>query len=141
MNINFFAKLAARNIRSNKQIYLPYVLSSTMTVAMFFLMASLSTNEFVRERSSTLPTLFGFGTVIIGLFSFIFILYTNSFLIKRRKKEIGLYGILGLGKKHVAKILLLEMIATSLVSLVTGLITGQIFGKLFFMILNYLLNF
>lgn len=141
MNTNFFAKLAARNIRSNKQIYLPYVLSSAMTVAMFFLMVSLLTNDFVKERSSTLPTLFGFGAVIIGLFSFIFILYTNSFLIKRRKKEIGLYGILGLGKKHVAKVLFIEMIATSLFSMVAGLITGQVFGKLFFLFLNYLLNF
>ncbi|MGX7393503.1 FtsX-like permease family protein [Carnobacterium mobile] len=140
MNTKFFAKLAVRNIRSNKQTYLPYVLSSIMTVAMFFLMVSLLTNEFVQGRSSTLPMLFGFGAVVVGIFSFIFILYTNSFLIKRRKKEIGLYGILGLGKKHVAKVLLLEMVLTSFFSIVAGLITGQVFGKLFFMSLNYLLN-
>lgn len=140
MNTKFFAKLAVRNIRSNKQTYLPYVLSSIMTVAMFFLMVSLLTNEFVQGRSSTLPMLFGFGAVVVGIFSFIFILYTNSFLIKRRKKEIGLYGILGLGKKHVAKVLLLEMALTSFFSIAAGLITGQVFGKLFFMSLNYLLN-
>ncbi|WP_313469396.1 FtsX-like permease family protein [Carnobacterium sp.] len=140
MNTKFFAKLAVRNIRSNKQTYLPYVLSSIMTVAMFFLMVSLLTNEFVQGRSSTLPMLFGFGAVVVGIFSFIFILYTNSFLIKRRKKEIGLYGILGLGKKHVAKVLLLEMALTSFFSIVAGLITGQVFGKLFFMFLNYLLD-
>lgn len=84
--------------------------------------------------------LFGFGAVVVGIFSFIFILYTNSFLINRRKKEIGLYGILDLGKKHVAKVLLLEMVLTSFFSIVAGLITGQVFGKLFFMSLNYLLN-
>ncbi|MEG0289151.1 MAG: FtsX-like permease family protein [Carnobacterium sp.] len=140
MNTKFFAKLAVRNIRSNMQTYLPYVLSSTMTVAMFLLMVSLLTNEFVQGRSSTLPMLFGFGAVVVGIFSFIFILYTNSFLIKRRKKEIGLYGILGLGKKHVAKVLMLETVLTSFFSIVAGLITGQVFGKLFFMFLNYMLN-
>lgn len=140
MNTKFFAKLAVRNIRSNMQTYLPYVLSSIMTVAMFFLMVSLLSNEFVQGRSSTLPMLFSFGAIVVGAFSFIFILYTNSFLIKRRKKEIGLYGILGLGKKHVAKVLMLEMVLTSFFSIIAGLITGQVFGKLFFMFLNYMLN-
>ncbi|WP_192986552.1 FtsX-like permease family protein [Carnobacterium mobile] len=140
MNTKFFAKLAVRNIRSNMQTYLPYLFSSTLTVAMFFLMISLISNDFVQGRSSTLPMLFSFGAIVIGIFSFIFILYTNSFLIKRRKKEIGLYGILGLGKKHVARVLLLEMLMTSFVSIIAGLITGEVFGKLFFMLLNYMLN-
>ena len=140
MNTKFFAKLAVRNISSNMQTYLPYLFSSTLTVAMFFLMISLISNDFVQGRSSTLPMLFSFGAIVIGIFSFIFILYTNSFLIKRRKKEIGLYGILGLGKKHVARVLLLEMLMTSFVSIIAGLITGEVFGKLFFMLLNYMLN-
>jgi len=97
--------MALRNIKSNKQLYIPFLLSSTAIIAMFFLMVSLMTNKFVQERSSSLPTLFMIGVVVIGIFPVIFILYKNSFLIKRRKKEIGLYGILGLEIKHVAKIL------------------------------------
>src|SRR5690606_38817058 len=92
------------------------------------------------ERSSVLPTLFAMGTIVIGIFSFIFILYINSFLIKRRKKEIGLYGILGLEKKHVAKILFFETLITTFVSIAGALIVGQVFGRLFFMLLNYLLR-
>lgn len=140
MNNRFFSSLALRNIKSNRQLYIPYLLSSTTIIMMFFLMVSLLTNEFVQERSSSLPTMFLIGVVVIGIFSFIFILYTNSFLIKRRKKEIGLYGILGLEKKHVAKILFFETVFTSLLSIAAGLVTGMIFGRLVFMLLNYLLR-
>ncbi|MGI2329038.1 FtsX-like permease family protein [Planococcus sp. YIM B11945] len=140
MNNRFFSTLALRNIRSNKQLYIPYLLSSLTIVAMFYLMASLLTNKFVQERSSSLPMLFMIGCVVIGIFSVIFILYTNSFLIKRRKKEIGLYGILGLEKKHVAKILFFETLFTSLVSIAAGLLAGLIFGRLFFMLLNFMLR-
>ncbi|WP_106532183.1 FtsX-like permease family protein [Planomicrobium soli] len=140
MNSRFFSSLALRNIRSNKQLYIPYLLSSTAIIMMFYLMASLMTNKFVQERSSSLPTLFGIGVIVIGIFSVIFILYTNSFLIKRRKKEIGLYGILGLEKKHVAKILFFETFFTSILSIAAGLMAGLIFGRLVFMLLNYLLR-
>ena len=140
MNNRFFSSLALRNIKSNKQLYIPYLLSSTAIIMMFYLMASLLTNKFVQERSSSLATLFMIGVVVIGIFSVIFILYTNSFLIKRRKKEIGLYGILGLEKKHVAKILFFETLFTSLLSIAAGLLAGLIFGRLVFMLLNYLLR-
>ncbi|MBM7578235.1 FtsX-like permease family protein [Jeotgalibacillus terrae] len=140
MNNRFFSSLALRNIKSNKQLYIPFLLSSTAIISMFFLMVSLLTNKFVQERSATLPTLFMIGVVVIGLFSVIFILYTNSFLIKRRKKEIGLYGILGLEKKHIAKILFFESLFSSLLSIVAGLLTGLLFGRLAFMLLNFMLR-
>lgn len=140
MNNRFFSSLALRNIKSNKQLYIPFLLSSTAIIAMFFLMVSLMTNRFVQERSSSLPTLFMIGVVVIGIFSVIFILYTNSFLIKRRKKEIGLYGILGLEKKHVAKILFFESLFSSLLSIAAGLLTGLLFGRLAFMLLNFMLR-
>ncbi|MDQ0428666.1 putative ABC transport system permease protein [Planomicrobium stackebrandtii] len=140
MNNRFFSSLALRNIKSNKQLYIPYLLSSITIIMMFYLMASLLDNEFVQERSSSLSPLFVLGTVVIGIFSVIFILYTNSFLIKRRKKEIGLYGILGLEKKHVAKILFFETVFTSILSIAAGLVGGLIFGRLFFMLLNYMVR-
>ncbi|MFD1032341.1 FtsX-like permease family protein [Metaplanococcus flavidus] len=140
MNNRFFSSMALRNIKSNKQLYIPYLLSSTSIITMFFLMVSLMTNKFVQERSATLPYLFMIGVVVIGLFSVIFVLYTNSFLIKRRKKEIGLYGILGLEKKHVAKILFFETLFSSLLSIVAGLLAGLLFGRLVFMLLNFMLR-
>src|SRR5690606_20958409 len=140
MNNRFFSSLALRNIKSNKTLYIPYLLSSIAIIMMFYLMASLLANQFVQERSSALPTLFSLGVIVIAIFSVIFILYTNSFVIKKRKKEIGLYGILGLEKRHVAKILLFETMFTSVTSILTGLVAGLVFGRLFFMLLNYLLK-
>ena len=133
MTKQLFAKLAIKNIRSNKQIYVPYILASIATVAMFYLMTSLVYNDFLMERSSLLPMMFMLGSVVIGVFSFIFIMYTNSFLIKRRKKEIGLYAILGMKKKHVAFVLLLESLITSLGSILIGIISGQIMGRFVFL--------
>ncbi|AZP05693.1 ABC transporter permease [Jeotgalibaca ciconiae] len=119
---------------------MPYMISSVLTVAMFSQMVALLTNEFVQERNPTLSTLFSLGAIVIGLFSFIFTMYTNSFLIKRRKKEIGLYGILGLEKKHVGRILFLETIIVGFGSILIGLLIGLLFGRLFFLLLNYLLQ-
>ncbi|MBC9825540.1 FtsX-like permease family protein [Carnobacterium inhibens] len=141
MNKGFFSKLALRNIKSNKQIYLPYIFASIATVAMFYMMVALMGNKFVQTRNASLPMFFTVGAVVIGVFSFLFILYTNSFLIKRRKKEIGLYAILGMKKKHVSRILTIESLVTSSFSIIVGLIVGHLLGELAFLVLNYALKF
>ena len=106
---------------------------------MFILMASLMTNEFVRERSTSLTQLFAMGVIVIGVFSLIFIFYTNSFLMKRRKKELGIYNILGL-KKHVARVIAFETFIVSSFSIIVGILVGILFGQLVFLFLNYLLQ-
>ncbi|MER2226868.1 MAG: ABC transporter permease [Carnobacterium sp.] len=141
MNRGFFSKLALRNLKSNKQIYLPYIFASIATVAMFYMMVALMGNKFVQTRNASLPMFFTVGAVVIGVFSFLFILYTNSFLIKRRKKEIGLYAILGMKKKHVSRILTIESLVTSSFSIIVGLILGHLLGELAFLVLNYVLKF
>lgn len=141
MNRSFFSKLALRNIKSNKQIYLPYIFASIATVAMFYMMVALMGNKFVQTRNASLPPMFAVGAVVIGVFSFLFILYTNSFLIKRRKKEIGLYAILGMKKNHVSRILTIESMVTSSLSIFLGLIVGHLLGELVFLVLNYVLKF
>lgn len=140
MGTNFSLKLAWRNIQSNKQIYLPYTLAAIITVAMFQMMSSLMLNPFVQERSSMLIQLFGLGTVVVALFTIIFIFYTNSFLMKRRKKELGLYNVLGLEKKHVRRILWIESSMIGAFSIVVGIIVGNLLGQLGFLFLNYLLK-
>lgn len=141
MNKFFFSKLALRNLKSNKQIYFPYIFASIATVAMFYMMVALRENKFIQTRSDTLSLLFALGAIVVGVFSFIFILYTNSFLIKRRKKEIGLYAILGMKKSHVSRILAIESIVTSFFSIVVGLMVGHLLGELAFLVLNYALKF
>ncbi|HLR92272.1 MAG TPA: ABC transporter permease, partial [Atopostipes sp.] len=140
MKRNFSLKMAWRNIQSNRQLYIPYLLSSIVTVAMFHMMASLMTNDYVQERSSTLPTLFAMGTFVVAIFSIVFIFYANSFLVKRRKKEWGLYSILGLEKKHIARILITETLIVGGINILVGLLVGILFGQLSFMFLNYLLQ-
>ena len=81
------------------------------------------------------------GTIIVGLFSVIFLFYTNSFLIKRRNKELGLFNILGMEKKHIAKVLFWETILVFLVSIIIGLLGGIVLSKLMFLLLLKLLNF
>src|SRR5690554_3168180 len=125
----FSTKLAWRNIQSNKQVYLPYTLAATITVSMFQMMISLILNDFVQDRSSTLVQLFAMGAIVIGLFSLIFIFYTNSFLMKRRKKELGLYNILGLEKKHIRKVLLLENVMIGAISIALGIFVGNVLGQ------------
>ncbi|WP_373761446.1 FtsX-like permease family protein, partial [Jeotgalibaca porci] len=141
MKNNFYFKMALRNIRANKQLYLPYGISALLTVSMLFQMLSLMSNKFEGMRGvDSLILLFRFGSVIIGIFSLIFLLYTNSFLIKRRKKEVGLYGILGLEKRHVARILFLESLLVGTMTILLGLGLGALLGQLLFLFLNYLLK-
>ena len=137
---SFSLKLAWRNIKSNRQLYVPYIFSSIISIAMFHMMSSLLTNDFVQGRSATLPTLFGMGTVVIAIFSVIFIFYTNSFLMKRRKKELGLYNILGLEKKHISRVLAMESIIVGGSSIFAGITIGLLLGQLMFMFLNFLLQ-
>ena len=90
---------------------------------------------------TSMKNLLGFGTYVIAIFSVIFLFYTNSFLIKRRKKEFGLFNILGMEKKHIARIMIWEAFFVFIVSLIVGLVTGITGSKLMFLLLLNLINF
>lgn len=77
---------------------------------------------------------------MIVVFAVIFLFYTNSFLIKRRKKEIGVYNILGMGKRHIARMMAVETILTAGISILGGLVFGIIFGKLMYLLLLKILH-
>ena len=139
----FYAKLAAENIRKNAQVYVPYMLTSLATVMMYYLIHSLSGNTGLEKMSggSTVQLMLSFGNIVVGLFSIIFLLYTNSFLIKRRKKEFGLFNVLGLEKKHIARIMMYETIYIGIISIVGGLLGGVLLSKLMFLLLLKFLRF
>jgi len=143
LNKTLYLKLAITNIKANGKTYFPYVITCICTIMMFYIMHSLSINKGLEgvSGSDALKTILYFGTIVIGIFSAIFLFYINSFLIKRRKKEIGLYNILGLGKKHIAIVLFYENVFISLISLVIGLIGGVILNKLMFLVLLKILDF
>ena len=93
MKNNFYLRLALGNIRKNGKFYIPFLLTCVAAAAMFFNMCSIFTNDTLASRQDV-RTVLGLGVIIIALFSIIFLFYTNSFLIKRRKKELALYNIL-----------------------------------------------
>ena len=140
MNKLFYPKLAVTNIKKNSRTYIPYMITCVCTIMMFYIMHAISINKGV-ESSASLGAILQMGTIVIGIFSVLFLFYTNSFLIKRRKKELGLYNILGMEKKHIALVLLFENIFVSLISLVLGLSGGVALSKLMFLLLLKLMHF
>ena len=138
-----YPRLAFDNIRKNARTYIPYILTCSFTIAMFYIMKSLSLNKGIEnvQGGSTILTMLELGTYIIAIFVCIFLFYTNSFLIKRRKKELGLYCVLGMEKRHVALVLFFETLFTAIVCLILGLLFGILFARLMFLALLYILDF
>ena len=131
---------AKRNLHANRLLEIPFVLSIGIMFLLFNIMVSLLSNHYVLTRHADLPSVIQFGVVIIAIFTFIFVMYANGFLIKRRNKEFALYGILGLEKKHIRKILFIEYFVLFICALIIGVIGGYIFGKVTFIALNYLMK-
>lgn len=137
MKRGFYLKLAATNVRKNGKIYTPYLLMCTFITAMYFMILSLSINDGLSRMrgGSSVQQLLSIGVGIVGFFSVLFIFYINSFLMKRRKKEFGLYTILGMEKKHLVHVVFWENFYVSALSLVFGLLLGVVFNKLCFLLL------
>ncbi len=143
MNKFFYAKLAGVNIRKNAKVYVPYLLTCIFTVAAYYMMSALSMNpgiENMKLGSGSLRVCLQLGVWVISLFSVIFIFYTNSFLMKRRKKEIGLYNVLGMGKGHLSRMIFYETLYIAVVSLVVGFGLGILLDKTAFLILANLME-
>ena len=139
---NFYIRLAVSNIKKNKPVYYPFFLTNVLSVMIFYVMASIQNQTII----ATLPGSYIFvqflkvGVVMTGMFAGVFLLYTNGLLIRQRKKELGLYTIFGLEKKHIAKVLMLESLLLTTAGLVAGIVLGIVLGKLFFLVLLKLLH-
>ena len=126
MRRGFYLKLALTGISKNRKMYFPYILTCVGMVMMFYIIHFLSVDSYLAtvRGGSSLQIMLSLGSVITGIFSVIFLFYTNSFLIRRRKKEFGLYNILGMNKRNLARILLWECLVTAGISLSAGLVAG-----------------
>ena len=140
MSFSMAKKFALQNLRANKLLEIPFVLSSGIMLILFNVMSSLVNNNYVRTRHVVLPTLIKFGIVILAIFTFIFVQYAINFWLKRRNKEFALYGILGLEKKHVGKIIGIEFFILFAIIWIMGVVGGYIFGQLCFLFLNFLMR-
>lgn len=143
MSNSFYQKLAVSNIKKNSKTYIPYLLTCIGTIMMFYNMCFLTVAKDIGSVSDSVSIryILFLGSIVIGIFSLIFLFYTNSFLIKRRKKEFGLFNILGMEKKHIARIIFNETIFTAAISLTAGLVGGILISKLMILFLLKLISF
>ena len=143
MHKGIFSRLAKQNIRNNKSTYIPYMITCIFCVAMIYMMEFLrdcpTLDQAVRQADEVRMIVFT-GEIVVEIFCIIFLIYSNSFLMKRRQKEIGLYNILGLEKNHIGIVMFLETIITSIGSLAGGIATGIIGSKLALLLLLKLLH-
>ena len=139
----FFPKMAAGNLVRNRRFVFPYLLTGLITVAMFYNMTFLAFHKEINNMpgGATIPTIMSLGTGVVGIFAVIFLLYTNTFLMKRRQKEIGLYNILGMSKGHIALVMLWETFYTCLITIAGGLLLGILLSKLILLLLYKVLFF
>lgn len=143
MNRFFYIKLAVNNIKKNSRAYFPFILTCIGTIIMFYSMCFLSMAKNIGRFSDnqSLRSILSLGVYVIAIFSVIFLFYTNSFLIKQRKKEFGLFNILGMGKKHIARIILFETLIIAALSLFMGILGGIIISKLAMLLLLKIISF
>lgn len=115
MRSGLFAKLAVTNIKKNRGTYIPYMITCMGCIAMLYIMLFIMANPDLGKMrgGGDISMIMVMGIVVVGIFSFVFLLYSNSFLMKRRQKEIGLYNILGMEKGHIAKMMFLETAVTT----------------------------
>ena len=143
MRKGIFSKLAVQNIRNNKSTYIPYMITCIFCIAMIYMMEFLrdcpTLDQAVRQADEVRMIVFT-GEIVVEIFCIIFLIYSNSFLMKRRQKEIGLYNILGLERNHIGIVMFLETIITSIGSLAGGIAAGIIGSKLALLLLLKLLH-
>ena len=139
--LKLYPRLAWQNVRKNYRVTVPYMLSGAGIIMMYYMIYAIKMGCDAAEMlgARTVAATMGFGVIVIGIFAAIFIFYTNSFLMKRRKRELGLYNILGMEKRHIGMVILTETMITFLISLAFGLGLGIAFSKLFFLILDHLM--
>lgn len=143
MHKGIFSRLAKQNIRNNKSTYIPYMITCIFCISMIYMMEFLrdcpTLDQAVRQADEVRMIVFT-GEIVVEIFCIIFLIYSNSFLMKRRQKEIGLYNILGLERNHIGIVMFLETIITSIGSLAGGIAAGIIGSKLALLLLLKLLH-
>ena len=132
-----YMRLAAGNLKKNRQLYGPYLIACIVTVMMMCIMILLEGDRGLKtiEGGQSVAATLMFGCIVIAVFSLIILVYINSLLIKQRKKEFALYNILGMEKRHISKVLFWESAYTAVISIGAGLIFGSVFSKLMQLIL------
>ena len=132
MKFGLYPRLALAGIRKNKRLYIPYLLTCTGMAMMYYIIIFLQHNEMLdgMRGGTTASTILALGGWVVAIFACIFLFYTHSFLLRRRKKEFGLYNILGMGRRHLVRIEIWETIFVAIGTTAAGLLCGIAFSKL-----------
>lgn len=141
--LTFYPKLALGNLWRNRSTYLPYLLACTVSVFTFYTMLAINTNGALDgiRGESVVKSFTSIGTFILAIFCSILIFYTNSFLVKRRKKELGLYSILGMEKKNIGVLMFFETLLVAALALALGVGLGLLLSQLLFWVLLRMVRF
>ena len=148
MGKRLYLRLAAQSLRLNRRFFVPYILSLMGNVAAFYIMSALVSDPGVKDMTpgrsngyAYVQMMMTMGMFVALIFSAIFIFYINGFLMKQRKKELGLYNILGMGKGHIAALMLLEGLYVGAIGIAGGLAVGLLLHKLVTLLLYRALDF
>lgn len=138
----FYSRLAITNIKKNKSIYLPYLMASTLIVGLCYILRSVTimVEGSGAKGADYMSFILGLSFWIFATIAIMILLYINSFVMKRRKKEFGLYSILGMEKRHISIVILFEVLFTGLLSLVVGILGGALLSQLMFLLLLYIVG-
>lgn len=142
MNKFFYPKLAITSMRKNKTMYFPYLIASALCIAIYYIMDSVRLMVIasgMKGRENVYHMLAQFN-IVSGIVSLVILFYVNSFVIKRRKREFGLYAILGMEKRHISLMLCWEVLLLSLLSFAAGIACGILFSQLMFLLLLQILH-
>lgn len=131
MKSGFYSKLAWEGVQKNRRIYFPYILTGSVMVMMYYILSFLIESPALEHMpgGSTLISMLASGCSVIMIFSFLFLFYTNSFLIRQRYREFGLYNILGMDKRNISRVMVWETMYTALIAILTGLLAGIALSK------------
>ncbi|MBF2758154.1 MULTISPECIES: FtsX-like permease family protein [unclassified Staphylococcus] len=140
MTIHLLWKMIAQNFKMQRHVIMPFILALGIMFAAEFILLSLNMNTYVQQRSQLLPIFIGIGNFFMSVLGFIFILYANRFIMKRRQQELAMNMILGMEKKHFRLIMLIEMLYQYIFIALISIIGGYLFGVLIFMLMNKLMH-
>ncbi len=142
MRKRFLFSLAADNLKKNRRLYLPFLLSSVLSAAMFYIICSLTGNTGLDSMmgADVVKAVMQMGAAVVAIFIVIFLFYTNRFLMRRRQKEFGLFHILGMEKKHIAAVLFFESGQLLALTLLCGIPAGILLDKLIYLVLLRLMG-
>ena len=134
---SFFPRLALANLVRNSRYYSPYLLSCGALAAMYYILRFLTWNEVIQtvRGAAYLQSMMFIGCFVVALFSAVLLLYANSFVMKRRQKELGLYNILGLEKRHIAALCVWETLLCAAAVIPGGIAAGILLSKLILLLL------